>query len=71
MIKTKNKKSYIEVDLTGPQGNAYYLLGLAANLAKQVGYDSDELRKEMMAGDYDNLVEVFDKHFGSFVVLYK
>jgi hypothetical protein len=71
MIKTKERKSYIEVDLTGPQGNAFYLLGLASNLAKQLGLDSDEIRKEMTTGDYENLVQVFDKYFGSIVVLYR
>lgn len=71
MIKTKERKSYIEVDLTGPQGNAFYLLGLASNLAKQLDLDSDEIRKEMTTGDYENLVQVFDKYFGSIVVLYR
>ena len=33
MIKSKENKPKrnIEIDLTGPQGNAYYLLGLAVD----------------------------------------
>jgi hypothetical protein len=31
--------------------------------------DSTQIREEMMAGDYENLVAVFDKYFGDYVVL--
>ena len=37
MIKTKKKNSEIEIDLTGPNGNAFYLLGTAGSLAKELG----------------------------------
>ena len=71
MIKKKQNSGKIEIDLTGPQGNAYYLLGTANNLCKQLGYDSKPVLDDMKAGDYDNLISVFDKHFGDFVTLYK
>ena len=71
MIKSKKQKLGIEIDLTGPDGNAFVLIGTAGNLAKQLGLDSKTIRTEMMAGDYENLVNVFDKHFGNFVTLYK
>ena len=71
MIKKKQKKGVIEVDLTGPQGNAYYLLGLASQLSKQLGMDKDAVLKEMQSSNYENLIKVFDKHFGSFVILYR
>jgi len=29
------------------------------------------IEAEMMKGDYENLVKVFDKHFGHFVTLYR
>ena len=70
MIKSK-KETGIEIDLTGPNGNAFYLLGTAGNLAKQLGLNSKEIQAEMMKGDYENLIEVFDKHFGHFVTLYR
>ena len=71
MIKSKKQKLGIEIDLTGPDGNAFVLIGTAGNLAKQLGLDAKAIRTEMMAGDYENLVNVFDKHFGQFVTLYR
>ena len=71
MIKSKIEKSGIEIDLTGPDGNAFVLIGTAGNLAKQLGLDAKAIREEMMKGDYENLVNVFDKHFGHFVTLYR
>lgn len=70
MIKSK-KQNGIEIDLTGPNGNAFYLLGTASNLAKQLGLDSKAIQTEMMKGNYEHLVETFDKHFGHFVTLYR
>jgi hypothetical protein len=70
MIKSKKNKG-IEIDLTGPQGNVFFLIGTARNLAKQLGLDSSSIQKEMMSGDYENAVNVFDKNFGSFVTLYR
>jgi hypothetical protein len=71
MIKSKEQKFGIEIDLTGPDGNAFVLIGKAGSLAKQLGLDSKVIQKEMMAGDYENLIKVFDKNFGSFVTLYR
>jgi hypothetical protein len=71
MIKEKKQKSGIEIDLTGPDGNAFFLLGTAGRLAKQLGLNSKEIQAEMMRGNYEHLVGVFDKHFGEFVTLYR
>jgi hypothetical protein len=70
-IKTKQRKSTIEIDLTGPQGNAFYLLGTTRQLSKQLGLDNTTIQSEMMSGDYEHLVNTFDKHFGEFVTLYR
>ena len=69
MIRRKQQSEYEIIDLTGPQGNAHYLMGRAIVLSKQLGLDSDSIIQDMKSGDYDNLIQVFDKHFGSFVVL--
>ena len=69
MIRRKQQSKYEVIDLTGPQGNAHYLMGRAIVLSKQLGIDSDSIIQNMKSGDYDNLIKVFDKHFGSFVVL--
>lgn len=71
MIKSKSKTRGIEIDLTGPQGNAFFLLGTASNLAKQLELDGSKIVEEMKSGDYENLLQVFDRHFGSFVTLYR
>ena len=71
MIKSKKESLGISIDLTGPDGNAFVLIGKAGNLAKQLGLDKDVIQKEMMKGDYEHLVNTFDKHFGDFVTLLK
>ena len=70
-ILEKPKQNGITIDLTGPQGNAFYLLGTANNLAKQLGLDGKEIMEEMKSGDYENLINVFDNYFGSIVTLYR
>ena len=65
------KTGPVEIDLTGPDGNAFNLIGTAGRLAKQLGLDKKKIRSEMMSGDYENLLKVFDKHFGEFVTLYR
>ena len=44
-------------------------MGHAKNLGRQIGLDTDKIIKEMQDGDYDNLVNVFDRYFGSVVEL--
>jgi hypothetical protein len=73
MIKSKKSKG-IEIDLTGPQGNAYFLLGTASKLGRQLGLDTDEIGvilRNMRSSDYENLINVFDKNFGNIVTLYR
>lgn len=73
MIKSKNQKptSPIEVDLTGPEGNAFVLIGYADKWAKQLGLDSNAIQKDMMSGDYEHLLSVLEKHFGNHIVMYR
>lgn len=69
MIREKLSGGPIVIDLTGPQGNAFAILGLANRLSKKIGYDFDDIQKEMTSGDYENLLQVFDEYFGEFVIL--
>ena len=74
MIVKKEKTNGIEIDLTGPQGNAYYLLGVAKRFGKQLDMSQkyiDNMLERMMSGDYENLINVFDEEFGSVVTLYR
>lgn len=72
MIRKKQENKQIVIDLTGPDGNAFVLLGMANDFGKQLGWDPKkrgEINAEMMASDYENLIKVFDREFGSFVIL--
>jgi hypothetical protein len=42
MIRNKQTQQVpIVVDLTGPQGNAYFLLGMARDLGKRLGFEKE------------------------------
>jgi len=69
MIRDKKAQSEIVVDLTGPDGNAFVLMGMASKFARQLGIDKDEVINKMTSGDYENLIKVFDDYFGDFVIL--
>lgn len=60
------------IDLAGPQGNAFYLLGTAKDFMRQLRYSEDEVKEVMdlmKASDYDNLISVFNEYFGEYVDL--
>lgn len=72
MIRNKKETREIVIDLTGPQGNAFYLLGVAKDFCKQLGmseYNTKELLEDMKSSDYEHLIQVFDDNFGSIVIL--
>ena len=69
MIRQKSQPSEIVIDLTGPEGNAFSLMARATSFAKQLGFDDDQIIEEMKSGDYENLISVFDKYFGDYVIL--
>ena len=69
VIKKKSSRTKLTIDLTGSQGNAFCLMGYAQNYGKQLGLDYKKIIEEMKSSDYENLVKVFDKHFGSFITL--
>ena len=68
MIRDKVHSTPV-IDLTGPQGNAFFLLGQAEQYARDLGLDGDSIITEMKSGDYENLVAVFDRYFGDYVIL--
>ena len=71
MIKTKKRNTKIEIDLTGPEGNAFCLMGYATNFCKQLGIDKKPILDDMMSGDYEHLLSVMEKHFGDFIIMYR
>ena len=48
------------MDIMGPEGNAYVLLGTVEKALKKFGHDEDAKSyiKEAMSGDYENLLAV-------------
>ena len=72
MIRDKQEKTGpIIIDLTGPDGNAFALMAYAKRFATQLGWKDrgTALIEDMMSGDYEHLLEVFDNAFGEFVIL--
>ncbi len=99
MIRKKQENKEIVIDLTGPDGNVFVLMGYAKQFSRQLqelwaeemlenraqnvvlkhlGMKTgdllpetlaDRVCKEMMESDYEHAVEVFDRYFGSFVIL--
>ena len=69
MIRQKQYNTECVIDLTGPDGNAFSLMAHAQHLAKQLGFNDKEIVDEMTTGDYENLISVFDKYFGDYVIL--
>jgi len=69
MIREREVVGMPVIDLTGPEGNAFCLMGYAKKYARTLDLDGDAIITEMMTGNYENLVQVFDKHFGSYVIL--
>ncbi len=57
------------IDLNGPQGNGFTLIGIAKQYAQQLDMDPNKIALEMTTGDYIDLVLTFDKHFGYYVDL--
>ena len=71
MIRTKQAPKEIVIDLTGPDGNAFVLIGIAKNLARQLGLDGDMVANEMTMGDYEDLLATMEHYFGDFIIMYR
>ena len=74
MIKDRKEMNpMIEIDLSGPEGNAFVLLAYASRLGKRIyGYEKTEaILEEMRLSTYELLILTFDKYFGSVVTLYR
>ena len=59
------------IDLSGPDGNAFALMGRATRLARDLGYDKDKILNKMQESDYNHLVKVFEETFPMVTLLNK
>ena len=76
MIRCRSEKPQqkMEIDLTGPEGNAFVLMGYAQRLGRQLGYSEHRIKcitDEMRLTTYEGLLHTFDREFGEFVTLWR
>ena len=71
IVDRRPKKTKIEIDLRGPEGNAFMLLGIVKDLANKLGKDWNLIHSEMTSSDYEWLLQVMDYHFGDFIIMYR
>lgn len=60
------------IDITGPLGNAFYLLGIARELCETELMTEEETNKfieELKSADYEHLIKTLDKKFGHILIL--
>ena len=68
MLRSPQYKENI-IDLTGPQGSAFFLIGTMGVWGRQLGLDTTALKAEMTDSDYYNVVAVFEREFGHICTL--
>lgn len=66
-IRKSRKNEKTVINLNGPQGNAFYLMGVVQSTftksgARELG---QSIVKQMMEGDYENLIRLFDLYLGN------
>jgi hypothetical protein len=71
MIRSKRKNKMIVIDLTGPQGNAFYLIGVVLETFRRSGAPElgERIVEEMKKGDYEHLIKTFDLYLGDHFIL--
>ena len=59
------------IDLQGPDGNAFFLMAQVEDFLRQMDRKDEfnAMRIDMMSGDYDNLIRIFEENFGDYVDL--
>lgn len=67
MIRKTESREHI-INLDGPEGNAFLLLARAKQLSEKLNKDFTSISEEMRKGDYINLLRVFERNFGEYVI---
>lgn len=65
-IRKKTNKERPLIDLSGPQGNAFYLINVVKQTFRRSGAPElgEQIAEQMMSGDYEHLVKTFDLYLG-------
>lgn len=56
------------VDLQGPDGNVFMVLGLVKSVCDQTGEDFKKISKAMMEGNYYHALGVVEKYLSDYIV---
>jgi hypothetical protein len=73
-LPRRRKNLPIRIEISGPLGNAFAILGHAQNYGRQLGWSKEkinELVAKMKQGDYEHLVATFNEAFDGTVELYR
>ena len=72
MIRKRVEKFETIINLDGPDGKAFNLIGLAIRIMRDSRMTEEEISpivEEMKSSDYKNLVMTFDSYFKGSVIL--
>ena len=72
MIRKRVEKFETVINLDGPDGNPFNLIGLAVRIMRDSRMTEEEISpivEEMKSSDYKNLVMTFDNYFKGSVIL--
>jgi len=64
----------LEIDLNGPEGNAFVLMGYAKSWGRQLGYSEHRIKciiDEMKLTNYEGLLHTFEREFGHLVTMWR
>jgi len=71
---SERSRDKIEIDLTGPDGNAYALMAYARQIGRQIGFSEqkiDAIIKVMKLTNYEGVLHTFDEQFGDYVIMWR
>lgn len=69
MEQTKSHKEILDkekviIDLGGPEGNVFSLIGMASVLLKKLGKNPDFVVQNMKEKDYNHALSIFEQNLG-------
>lgn len=68
-VRTCSPEQKLIIDIDGPEGNVFFLIGVAKKLADRLGLEGARIVTDMQAYDYAHALRVFNKNFGEYVTL--
>ena len=66
-IEPKYSEIEMDIDLDGPEGNAFHIISMAKKSMVEIGVSSAEIKefvKDAMSGDYDHVKHTIEKWVG-------